>query len=156
MLCVCICMCVYVCVYVYIYIYINYFQLYILTFNFNYFNKKSFQTEFLMGAYSEPSQTFSMKLSAQRFEEFIIFQRGVLSGIFRGVLNTTLAKLMIFCCFFLYLGMSHYGLLANIFGGGLYCVETRQLTKWLSVRLRTKWFWVRVQLQSLQLICKSS
>ena len=23
-------------------------------------------------------------------------------------------------------------------------------TKWLSVRLRTKWFWVRVQLQSLQ------
>ena len=24
------------------------------------------------------------------------------------------------------------------------------LAKWLSVRLRTKWFWVRVQLQSLQ------
>ena len=24
------------------------------------------------------------------------------------------------------------------------------MTKWLSVRLRTKWFWVRVQLQSLQ------
>ena len=29
------------------------------------------------------------------------------------------------------------------------------LAKWLSVRLRTKWFWVRVQLQSLiTLICK--
>ena len=27
------------------------------------------------------------------------------------------------------------------------------LAKWLSVRLRTKWFWVRVQLQSLKLIC---
>ena len=26
------------------------------------------------------------------------------------------------------------------------------LAKWLSVRLRTKWFWVRVQLQSLQVI----
>ena len=26
------------------------------------------------------------------------------------------------------------------------------LAKWLSVRLRTKWFWVRVQLQSLDLI----
>ena len=26
------------------------------------------------------------------------------------------------------------------------------LAKWLSVRLRTKWFWVRVQLQSLNLI----
>ena len=25
------------------------------------------------------------------------------------------------------------------------------LAKWLSVRLRTKWFWVRVQLQSLNL-----
>ena len=25
------------------------------------------------------------------------------------------------------------------------------LVKWLSVRLRTKWFWVRVQLQSLHL-----
>ena len=25
------------------------------------------------------------------------------------------------------------------------------LTKWLSVRLQTKWFWVRVQLQSLKL-----
>ena len=28
---------------------------------------------------------------------------------------------MIFCFSFLYLGMSHYGLLTNIFGGGLYC-----------------------------------
>ena len=26
------------------------------------------------------------------------------------------------------------------------------LAKWLSVRLRTKWFWVRVQLQSLKLL----
>ena len=26
------------------------------------------------------------------------------------------------------------------------------LAKWLSVRLRTKWFWVRVQLQSLQIL----
>ena len=26
------------------------------------------------------------------------------------------------------------------------------LAKWLSVRLRTKWFWVRVQLQSLLLL----
>ena len=32
------------------------------------------------------------------------------------------------------------------------------LAKWLSVRLRTKWFWVRVQLESLQkgLIDKSN
>ena len=29
---------------------------------------------------------------------------------------------------------------------------TLSLTKWLSVRLRTKWLWVRVQLQSLILI----
>ena len=27
------------------------------------------------------------------------------------------------------------------------------LAKWLSVRLRTKWFWVRVQLQSLHYFC---
>ena len=27
------------------------------------------------------------------------------------------------------------------------------LAKWLSVRLRTKWFWVRVQLQSLEYQC---
>ena len=27
--------------------------------------------------------------------------------------------------------------------------RSRSLAKWLSVRLRTKWFWVRVQLQSL-------
>ena len=27
------------------------------------------------------------------------------------------------------------------------------LAKWLSVRLRTKWFWVRVQLQSLNMKC---
>ena len=68
-----------------------------------------------------------MKLSANEFERFIAFEKGVLSGIFLGALNTTLFQLTIFCFSFLYLGMSHYGLLANIFGEGLYCVETRQL-----------------------------
>ena len=29
--------------------------------------------------------------------------------------------------------------------------HSTSLAKWLSVRLRTKWFWVRVQLQSLHL-----
>ena len=36
----------------------------------------------------------------------------------------------------------------------LYCREHKakaSLAKWLSVRLQTKWFWVRVQLQSLKL-----
>ena len=28
-------------------------------------------------------------------------------------------------------------------------IKLTSLAKWLSVRLRTKWFWVRVQLQSL-------
>ena len=28
--------------------------------------------------------------------------------------------------------------------------QSKRLTKWLSVRLRTKWFWVRVHLQSLE------
>ena len=31
------------------------------------------------------------------------------------------------------------------------CRIAFSLTKWLSVRLRTKWFWIRVQLQSLHL-----
>ena len=107
-ICVCIYACVYtyVCFYVYmymymyIYIYIYIYQLYILTFNVNYFNKKSFQTEYLTEAYSEPSRTFSMQLSANGFERYIAFQKGVLSGIFRGVLNTTLFQLTIFCFFF--------------------------------------------------------
>ena len=30
-----------------------------------------------------------------------------------------------FCFSFLYLGMDHYGLLVNIFGGGSYCLEAR-------------------------------
>ena len=106
-ICVCIYACVYtyVCFYVYmymymyIYIYIYIYQLYILTFNVNYFNKKSFQTEYLTEAYSEPSRTFSMQLSANGFERYIAFQKGVLSGIFRGVLNTTLIQLTIFCFF---------------------------------------------------------
>ena len=54
----------------------------------------------------------------------------MLSGIFRGFLNTTLVQLMIFCLSFLYLGMSHYGLLANIFGGGLYYDLQDELIGW--------------------------
>ena len=42
--------------------------------------------------------------------QLLVFQKGVLSGIFRGVLNTTLVQLTIFCFSFLYLGMSHYDL----------------------------------------------
>ena len=38
----------------------------------------------------------------------------MLSGIFIGVLNTTLVQLTIFCFCFLYLGMSRYGLLASL------------------------------------------
>ena len=52
----------------------------------------------------------------------LVFRKGVLTGNFRDVLNTNLVQLTIFCFSFLYLEMSHYGLLANIFGGGLYCV----------------------------------
>ena len=38
----------------------------------------------------------------------------------------------------------------------LVCKQTlNHLAKWLSVSLRTKWFWVRVQLQSLKVICYS-
>ena len=29
------------------------------------------------------------------------------------------------------------------------------LAKWLSVRLRTKWFWIRAQLQYLEMLCTS-
>ena len=54
----------------------------------------------------------------------------MLFGIFRGFLNTTLVQLTIFCLSFLYLGMSHYGLLANIFGGGLYYDLQDELIGW--------------------------
>ena len=31
-----------------------------------------------------------------------------------------------------------------------YAFQSESTLKWLSVRLRTKWFWVRVQLQTLE------
>ena len=94
-----VCIRMFLCIYVYVYVYKYIYQLYILTFNVNYFNKKSFQTEYLTEAYSEPSRTFSMQFSGNGFERYIAFQKGVLSGIFRGVLNTTLIQLTIFCFF---------------------------------------------------------
>ena len=44
-----------------------------MTFNFNFFDKKCFQTEFFTGAYSEPGRTSRMELSAYGFEWFIGF-----------------------------------------------------------------------------------
>ena len=39
----------------------------------------------------------------------------------------------------------------------LHCADIAQDHRWLSVRLRTKWLWVRVQLQSqmtLDILCE--
>ena len=115
-------LCLSVCLSFSLYIYKLILAVYIEFQFFNYFNKK-FLDRISNGGVS--SRTFSMQLSANGFDRFIVFQKGVLSGIFRGVLNTTLFQLTIFCFSFLYLGMFHYSLLANTFGGGLYCVETR-------------------------------
>ena len=92
-ICVCICMCVYVCldvvcmyiymyvyICIYIYLYIYIFFIYILT-NFSCIYwllilttsiKKVFR-QFLTGAYSGPSRTSGTELSANRFEQFIVF-----------------------------------------------------------------------------------
>ena len=77
------------------------------------------------GKYQIPVGHLAWSFLQTGLSGLLFFRKRVLSGIFRGVLNTTL--FFFFCFSFLYLGMSHYRLLVNIFGGRLHCVDTRQL-----------------------------